>query len=413
VPPSARDEGFLIDPRIGFDAPPVAPIESKFDLAWRSFLSGDFPVARQRLASIRAKYPDYLPATLAEGAILIREHRLSEARALVDQVRSRQPRYTAAEVYEAEILLATNETTRALEAYRSVVQRTDAPPVTRQRLSAIEQRYAEQLIHDAAAVRDDAEAARLLREALSIDPAAHSARVQLAQKLVAMREFDEARKSLEPLLATAEVDRTDVQETLAEIDAGRGRFEEAIARYERLARRERDPRYATRLEEIKLLWNAANMPPQFQHALESQSLTRAEFAVLLYWTVPSVRFAQNLSAPPIAIDIGDVEGRDEIIRAIAAGIFYVDPITRRVDPLRPINAGALTRLVARTLSARGAGCTRLNPAEPSEPLRNQKILAACGITDPSAGLPPESPVTGQMAAAVLTRIDRVLSAEQR
>jgi hypothetical protein len=190
-----------------------------------------------------------------------------------------------------------------------------------------------------------------------------------------------------------------VKKTVAEIEAGRGLYQEAIVRYERLARRNTDPRFARRLENLKELWNAANMPPQFQMALESEALTRGDFAVLVYWKVNPVRFAQNLPTPPIAVDIADMPGRDEIIHAIAAGLYDVDPVTRRVSPQRELSAASLTRLAGRVLAISGATCARGIPSA--------EALAACGITDP--GLPPDAPVTGQMAAALLNQVNGVLS----
>src|SRR6185436_10069408 len=120
-------------------------------------------------------------------------------------------------------------------------------------------------------------------------------------------------------------------------------------------------------------------------------------AVLLYWTVPSIRFAQNLGAPPIAIDVVDVAGRDEVVRAMAIGLYEVDAVTRRVSPSRAINASRLTILAARVLSLRGAPCARQVPYERDEVARAQKILTSCGVADPSAGLPPDAPATGTMA----------------
>ena len=71
------------------------------------------------------------------------------------------------------------------------------------------------------------------------------------------------------------------------------------------------------------------MPAHYRAAADSLAVTRSDFAVLLYWTVPSVRFAQNLGTPQIAVDIEDVAGREEIIRALALGLYDVDPVTRR------------------------------------------------------------------------------------
>ena len=147
---------------------------------------------------------------------------------------------------------------------------------------------------------------------------------------------------------------------------------------------------------------------QYQKAIESEAIDRSDFAVLLYWKVTSVRFEQNLSAPPIAIDIEGVPGREEIIRAIAIGMYEVDPVTRRVSPLRPINAATLTRLAARLLLVRGASCARAVPYERDDASRAAKILAACGISDPSAAGPSDAPVSGRTAAALLDQIEKVL-----
>jgi hypothetical protein len=98
-----------------------------------------------------------------------------------------------------------------------------------------------------------------------------------------------------------------------------------------------------------------------------------------------------------------------LIRAIALGVFSVDPVTRRVDPYRPVNAAAFTRMVARVLTARGAACARGIPSDPSELARAQKILAACGVTDPVFHAPADDVVTGTTAAAVFEQVEKALS----
>lgn len=408
-PPAAVPEGesrYLIDPRIGFTAATPA-VEKRFVSAWRAFQTGDPATARRRFAELAASNPTYLPAVLGEAAVAIREGRLDEARALVDRVRQRSDRYTAADVYAAEIAFAEQQARRAYDLYRDVADRPDAPPVVRERLAEIETRLFDELMQ-AARADSTGGSADLLREALLIRPGANDARLLLAQRLIGQRAFEEAKRIIEPVLSSPDFDQTPVQETMAEIDVGRERYEEAIARYDRLARRERDPRFRRRLDEIKVQWSAANMPPQFRAALESEAITRADFSVLLYWKVSGVRFAQNLAAPQIAIDVAEVPGRDELIRAIALGVFTVDPVTRRVDPYRPVTAATFTRMVARVLTARGAQCARGVPSDPSELLRAQRILAACGISDPIFSAPAENPVSGQTAAAVFEQVEKAL-----
>jgi tetratricopeptide (TPR) repeat protein len=397
VAPRAEDQ-YLIDPRAGFAQPANASIDKRFGDAWRAVVSGNLADARRRLADIRSKDPGYTPAVLAEAAVELREGKVEAARAIVGRV---QPPYLASQIFDAEIAVAEGRTRQAYELYRVLAARPDAPPAVAQRLADLQTRVFDDL-YRAALTAPDEEAIARLREALQVNPAAGAARILLAQKLAAQRRFEDARREIEPVLGTADVDRAEVQQVLAEVDVSRGRYEEAIARYERLVRRGSDPGMARRLDQIKTQFAEANMPLQFKRAIEDTTITRANLAVLMYWQVASVRFAQNLPTPPIAIDVSETPGREELIRAIALGVYLVDPVTRRVNAASPVNAGALTRITARLLAIRGAACARGVPQ--SDPAR---ILAACGITDPSlAGA--DQPVSGRTASMVMEQVDRAL-----
>jgi hypothetical protein len=80
----------------------------------------------------------------------------------------------------------------------------------------------------------------------------------------------------------------------------------------------------------------------------------------------------------------------------------VDPVTRRVGPFTPVNAGSLTRIAARLLSLRGAACARGVGNDP------QKVLAACAVVDPVLGAGIDAPVSGRVAAGVMEQVDRAL-----
>lgn len=380
VEPQTGDARFLIDPRTGFDQ----PANPRFDEAWRYYLAGNDAEAEKRIAAM----PGYAPASLLQAAIDIRAGRLDEASAIVAKL----PSWTASNVYAAELALARNDLRGAYQRYQQVA---NPPEIVATRIADIRKRLFDQL------VATDSIAS--LREALQLEPTATVARMTLVQKLLAEKNYDEARSALDPILNTADVDRPDVQESLAEIDVGRGRYQEAIVRYDRLARRTNDPKYLQRLNVIKDQFAAANMPPQYQRAAESDAITRADFAVILYWKVPSIRFAQNVSTPPIAVDLdNDVIGREEMIRAIALGIFPVDAVMRRASPNTILTAAATARAAARTLAVRGASCAREGGSDA------QKVLAACGVNDPTIGTTPDAPVTGRFAATMAEQIDKAL-----
>ncbi|HEV7922782.1 MAG TPA: tetratricopeptide repeat protein [Thermoanaerobaculia bacterium] len=401
-PPAVVPQGedrYLLDPRAGWTPAAPAPLDQRFEAAWRFYLAGDYPQARLRLNELRTKNPDYAPAALAEGMVLLRQGDAEGARAIADKLAADHPDYLAARVFQAELAVADKQTRRAYELYRDVARQPNAPATAAERVRELETQLFNELFAAANAAPPE-ESIRLLREALQLQPGASAARILLAQRLIAQRQFDDARRELDPVINSGDVDRTDVQEALAEIEVGRGRYQEAIVRYERLMRRSNDQRYAERLEDIKETWNALNMPAHYQRALESEAITRADLAVLLYWKVASVRFSQNLGTPPIAIDIGDVAGREEVVRALALGILNVDPVTRRVGPYTPVTTSGLGRFAIRVLTARGAACAKTS---------NDKILAACGISDPMVtATSPDAPVSGRAAAALLEQVDKAL-----
>lgn len=398
VKSATGDMRYLVDPRTGYDKTLPPALDRRFTEAWQLIVAGDFAGGRRRLEEIRAKEPGFTPVRLAEAAIDLLEGRVAEARTAAERILTRNP-YFAAEVFEASLLVAEKKTRRAYEAYRQIAAKPNAPPTTAERIVQLGRELSDQLFASAQAA-PDAEAIRFLREALAISPEMQAARMLLVQKLIVTKQYGEARKAITPIVSVGD-DRPDVQEALAEIEIGEGFYQGAVDRYERLVRLSKEPRYRARLEEIKEQFAHANMPPQYRRAIENPAITRADLAILMYWDVMSIRFAQNLGAPPIATDIGEMPGRDEVIRAIALGIYTVDPVTRRVSPHGPVTNGSLARIAARVLVLRGAACAKGAGSDP------QKILAACRIDDPSLAS-PDVPASGRDAERVMDAVDKVL-----
>ena len=394
-PPAVTPQGedrYLIDPRTGFTGQLAPALEQKLEHAWRYALAGNDAEAERLTGELRG----LPPATLIEAFLAIRAGRFEDAQRLIDSVQERDPDNLAARVYEAEVAYRLKENRIAYDLYRQLAALPEAPATASERVNELQGVLFNELFA-AAQSAQDAEAVRLLREALAFNAGALEARILLSQKLVAQRQFEEARRELDPLLNTA-ADRTEVQEMLAEIDVGRGRYQEAIVRLDRLARRTKDPRHMQRLEQIKTDWSAANMPSHYRAALDSTAVTRSDFAVLLYWTVPNVRFAQNLGTPQIAVDIENVPGREEIIRALALGLYDVDPVTRRVSPNRTLTASRVSNLLSRVLVLRGATCAR----------GSTTVLAACGVNDPLAVHSPEAAVPGVDVRKALEQVAKQL-----
>jgi hypothetical protein len=85
-----------------------------------------------------------------------------------------------------------------------------------------------------------------------------------------------------------------------------------------------------------------------------------------------------------------------MIRALALGLFDVDPVTRRVMPNRVVTASRFSSLLGRLLTQRGAACARGVAAD--------KVLSTCGVSDPLATLPPDAAVPGRDAMTAIEQV---------
>lgn len=392
------------DPRLGYSGPEDANRRRTLDAALAELARGERARAVRRLEELASGPAPYEPAALTLGALALAEADLDRAEAHIGAVTNRDP-WPAADFYRAELAYRRGSFREALELFQRVAPPPQGPAVASERIESIRTRLFDELY--ASALAADAESAVAdLRDALRYRPDSTAARLLLAQKLIAAGRLAEARMELDPLLTGRGSESVEVQQALAEIEAGRGRYEDAIARYEKIVRLDPRPEYTRRLESIKRDFALANMPPHYRAAVASLALTRVEFAILAYWTVSPVRFGQPSGSPPVAVDVGNIAGREELVKAIAFGILPVDRATRRADPDRIMTAANAARFLHRVLTVRGGpSCSAGSTGDPLG------ALTQCGIDVSALRAFPGEPVTGIMALRALQKIDAILSAE--
>jgi len=134
------------------------------------------------------------------------------------------------------------------------------------------------------------------------------------------------------------------------------------------------------------------------------AITRAQLAIIAFWRVDAVRFAQNVGPPPIAVDIADVAGRDEFVRCLALKILPVDPTTREANPSRTVTVAAFVQIADRLLDLSGtpacaAGTNSQLPAS---------ALSACGVDLSVLPSSPDAFVDGHVAAMILDQVARAV-----
>lgn len=401
--PSAQFGTLSVDPRLGYTGPSDPGAVRRFDAAMHDLVAGRTATAKQKLQAAAAAHP---PARLALAALAIEEGDLETAGRLLSALPD-VPGWTSAVYYRARLLEARGELEPALLAYRALSASPSAPARTAERIAGLETRLFEESYQEALTTSGEASIGPL-RRALEFRPDSSAARLLLAQRLLENGDLAQARMELDPLLGTAQGDDPAVQVTLAEIDVGRRRFEEAIRRYERVVERDPNPRYRERLDRIKREFALSNMPPRYRTAAASPELTRAQLATLIYWNVNTVRFGRPSADTPIAIDVADVEGREELIRAIAWGIWNVDPVTRRVDPGRIVTGTNAARALYRVLTLGGLPpCAASALPDPQRGDAAVAALRACGVDVANIRLAPDAPISGRWAVAALDQIERI------
>jgi tetratricopeptide (TPR) repeat protein len=99
----------------------------------------------------------------------------------------------------------------------------------------------------------------------------------------------------------------------------------------------------------EFLWRLQLLPPDVQAMAQEPQVDRGDFATLVFWLFPEVRYGRAGSAR-IANDILEHPHRSEIVRVINLGLMDVDPSLHRFEPYRPIlrieALSSMTRLLA-------------------------------------------------------------------
>jgi tetratricopeptide (TPR) repeat protein len=403
---------YLLNPAIESPDPSRATAR-RLAAAWKAYRAGALTQAEREFTEILAREPGDPAAELGMAAVSMTRGDFPRAEQHLDRAARQRPNSALVPLYRAELARARGDLTAAHAIYRDLAGRDSASNLVQDRYQELRGELFNQLFAEAMSSSAPDTAIRLLREAVEISGDATAARLLLARKLIQTGQFDEARRELAAVRIAGPAEDEQVQQLLAEIDVGTERYQEAIARYEELVRR--NPSHRARLEQIKDSWAQANMPPQQRLAVESSAITRADLAVLIYWNVPAVRFGRGLSEPPIAVDIADVVGREELIRALSFRFFSVDPLTRRVDPYRMVSAGNALRILARIATLRGVpACAVEAIKEPNETVRAQRILESCGVPIRELAGDPEAPVSGKVVERALTQVASLLrSGEER
>ena len=173
--------------------------------------------------------------------------------------------------------------------------------------------------------------------------------------------------------------------------AGMRVFEELAQRYPD------DPEVSEKLVRARFLWRFQLLPPDVRQLASEAELKRGEFAVLVYWLFPEIRYG-SVGGARIANDILEHPSREQIVRVVNARILDVDSSLHRFEPYLPIERHQLMTAMLRLLARKKPPLACLGGV--SVPESSQAVCStalACGLLANEVDCLPALPVGGQEA----------------
>ncbi|MGH9464939.1 MAG: hypothetical protein ACRD0X_04790 [Thermoanaerobaculia bacterium] len=404
TPPSpfaAADRPFLVSPAAGYPLQVPLQREHEVSAAHRALLeTGALEQASRSAAQWLAADPGFHPAIVLQAIVDFGAGRWPDAVARLEPVIAELPGYVAAHLVLGRTRERLEEIPAAVAVYAAVADREPlaAVSVTRLRPRAVEilgLRIEEALQRG----RLD-----LAREALErLEEWAPSSPTTLVAELAVGEAAGEPERALAAARQLAQLSPGDetLAERLAELELEAGDAGRGLQILEELAATDpTDVARAERLEEARFRWRLELLPEQARALADRAVLTRGDFATLIFWLFPAVRYGRAEGAT-IASDILESPVRREIARVVNLGLLAVDPNLHLFHPERPITRQeALAALLQLVRSRRPpAACAAATSGVES----TEGICAAaqrCGLIADLADCLPGAPLSGAEATSL-------------
>lgn len=337
--------------------------------AQADFVRRDFESAAARLAPVVGELPGYLAARLLDGRA---QEKLGD-------------------------LVAAYESYRAIEARNSVAggRAVDLRPRATQILGRrVQDALAKGRLDDAMSGLERLNVwAPDETPTLQASAAVAAALDDPEMELAAVRKLSARYPDDRALL----VRRADLEIEAGDAGAGLRMLEDLADRYPQ------DPELEERLNRAQFRWRLQLLPTEAQRLAELQELDRADFAVLLFWLFPEVRYGQA-NRVRIANDILDHPQREQMVRVINLGLMEVDPSLHHFAPYRPVTRYEMLSGLLLVLARRQPPLTCLGTiGEGLSASSVCSVAARCGLVRVSGECLPGSPVSGAEAVDVASR----------
>lgn len=196
-----------------------------------------------------------------------------------------------------------------------------------------------------------------------------------------------AARMLVPLLP----ENKEIRIRLGDLELETGDPSAGLRIFQQLAEAEpQDALLVEKLARAKLQWRLTLMPGKVLELVRQPQLSRADFAAVVYWLFPVVRYGQADSGR-IANDILDNPHRQEIVRMVNLGLARVDATLHTFGPDQPQTRGRALYSLLRLLDMQTPRLTCLGPEGSLELAADQQVCDSAArcllIREPAECLP--------------------------
>jgi tetratricopeptide (TPR) repeat protein len=375
------------------------------ETGWRALAAGDAAEAEREFLRARTSRP-YLAAEigLIEARVVL--GRIEEALGACREALSAGPQTVPLLVGCGEARARAGQIFEAHELYARAAARAGAKSAVRRRADELKAQAIDVLAKSASAGAHDrnySDARRRAERAIELSPG-DAALHALAGEIEL--EDGQSEKAFERFREAYRLDPSNVgvQEKLAGLARDRDPSL-AVAILDGLARS--DPKYEEQAAEARLAFRVSNWPAPEREAVESERITRAGAASLVWWMFPEIREAR-VRANVIASDVVSRKDSRAVTRAVALGLLDVDPETHRARPDASLTRRTAARMALRLLGimspAARPGCLEGSPGTGRSGAEAVQAAVKCGLLAAS----DSTWVAGREFARALDRV-RVLA----
>lgn len=395
--PRLADGEFLVSPLDGYPRSLSAAEAEALREAHRGLVAGEEPEMVASVASrLLQRNPDLDPARVLRAQSGFVSGRYEEVLADLEGVVEAHPDYVAAQLVAGRAAERLERPREAFEFYLRVELRSG---LAGRRVEALRER----------AVEIAANRTRDLLARGRLDEARHELELvagwapDRAEVILLTAEFAAAAGNpeieLDAVKRLLEIEPSDaLVRRRARLEMEAGDAGEGLRILEELTLRyPEDSALALELERAKFRWRLDLLPADVRQLLRAPELTRGDYAKLLFWLFPDVRYGRP-SRGRIASDILDHPNRQEIARVINLDFMRMDSTLHLFHPDRFLSRQETLESVLKILAGRNPRPACLGADEPALRMSIDRLCSLavrCGLVSEPGDCLPRAVASGR------------------